>query len=83
MRHVRILTLSAALAWAALASGTTSAAPPPQDARAWIAVGGYHPSARPSDFVADTPDVTGLRPADVSRLFDFVVVGDGEGRVFA
>ncbi len=42
MRHVRILTLSAALAWAALASGTTSAAPPPQDARAWIAVSNRH-----------------------------------------
>ena len=42
MRHIRILTLSAALAWAALASGTTIAAPPPQDARAWIAASNRH-----------------------------------------
>ncbi len=42
MRAIRILTLSAALAWAALASGTTIAAPPPQDARAWIAASNRH-----------------------------------------
>jgi hypothetical protein len=34
--------LSAALAWAALANGTTIAAPPPQDARAWIAASNRH-----------------------------------------
>ncbi|MCS6900385.1 MAG: cobalamin-dependent protein, partial [Polyangiaceae bacterium] len=35
--------------------------------RAWIVVGGYHPSARPGDFTgADSP-------------YDYVVVGDGEG----
>ncbi|MBX3192441.1 MAG: cobalamin-dependent protein [Labilithrix sp.] len=33
--------------------------------RAWIATGGYHPSARPDDFAA--------------TAFDYVVVGDGEG----
>lgn len=34
--------------------------------RAWLATGGYHPSARPDDFtLADSP-------------FDFVIVGDGE-----
>lgn len=34
--------------------------------KAWICVGGYHPSARPGDFLRD-----GL-------AFDFVAVGDGE-----
>ena len=42
MRTIRILSLSTALAWAALASGTTIAAPPPQDARAWIAASNRH-----------------------------------------
>ena len=42
MRTIRILSLSTALAWAALASGTTIAAPPPQDARAWIATSNRH-----------------------------------------
>ena len=42
MRTIRILSLSTALAWAALASGTTIAAPPTQDARAWIAASNRH-----------------------------------------
>ena len=42
MRTIRILSLSTALAWAALASGTTIAAPPPQDARAWIVTSNRH-----------------------------------------
>jgi protein-L-isoaspartate(D-aspartate) O-methyltransferase len=47
--------------------------------RAWVAVGGYHASARPSDFTGEAEDETGLRPEGVGTLFDFVVVGDGEG----
>ena len=42
MRTSRLLMLSAALAWAALASGTTIAAPPPQDERTWIAASNRH-----------------------------------------
>ena len=42
MRTIRLLMLSAALAWAALASGTTIAAPPPQDERTWIAASNRH-----------------------------------------
>lgn len=37
--------------------------------RAWLVVGGYHPSARPDDFTApESP-------------YDYVVVGDGEGPI--
>lgn len=41
--------------------------------KAWITTGGYHPSARPNDFVGVLPDQQERSP------FDFVVVGDGEG----
>jgi protein-L-isoaspartate(D-aspartate) O-methyltransferase len=49
--------------------------------RAWTCVGGYHASARPSDFTGDAEDETGLRPEDVGALFDFVVIGDGEAPI--
>jgi hypothetical protein len=42
MRTIRILTLSAALACTAAGSGITVAAPPLQDARAWIAASNRH-----------------------------------------
>ena len=73
MRTVRILTLSAALAWAALASGTTIAAPPPQDARAWIAASNRHAQvlldvlARVAPESAGQFGVTGL-DEDVTNL---------------
>lgn len=40
--------------------------------KAWLVTGGYHPSARPNDFVGRASD-GGASP------FDYVVVGDGEG----
>ncbi len=45
MRTVRVLALSAALVGTALGGGITVAAPPPQDARAWIAASNRHAQA--------------------------------------
>ncbi len=42
MRSIRLLALSAALIGAAVESGIIVAAPPPQDARAWIAASNRH-----------------------------------------
>ena len=73
MRTVRILALSAALAATALGNGVTVAAPPPQDARAWIAVSNRHAQvlldvlARVAPESAGQFGVTGL-DADVTDL---------------
>lgn len=43
--------------------------------KAWLVTGGYHASARPSDFTGPSP----ADPDGAPSPFDFVVVGDGEG----
>ena len=66
MRSIRLLTLSAALVGTAPGCGTTVAAPPPQDARAWIAASNRHAQvlldvlARVSPESAGQFGVTGL-----------------------
>ena len=66
MRSTRFLALSAALIGTAMGSGITVAAPPPQDARAWIAASNRHAQVLLDVLAGSRPRAPGSSASRVS-----------------